>query len=358
MKKKLIKMIYCPECKGRFNKDVLNAEEKLGEIYQGMLVCSECGSQFPIIRYIPRLVKGYNYSDSWGLLWRNTGHILRDSHTGTKFYFDTIHGKYSEEGDVKDGYSVFGFNWPKKLKGENILEIGPGTGVCTEHLVETGAQLTCVDMSDAIDTFPESLLTKPNINVVQGDINLGIIEQNYFDRIWLFQVLQHTPEPGETLKQIRPFLKKGGELAFTSYGGADFNPWYYRFTKRIPDKLAWKLISFFVPLLLPIKYIILKMNIPVVSRVLGKFMDPIDPRNMYYNTLTGKLDQWAPGILWNRNRDKKELVYQAIINTFDRITPEYTNTGTHEMIEEWCKEAGYSKATTWGKSGVRAKAIR
>jgi len=51
-------------------------------------------------------------------------------------------------------------------------------------------------------------------------------------------------------------------------------------------------------------------------------------------------------------------VKYVIVNTFDRITPEYTNSADHETIERWTREAGFTSVETWGRGGVRARAIR
>jgi hypothetical protein len=49
----------------------------------------------------------------------------------------------------------------------------------------------------------------------------------------------------------------------------------------------------------------------------------------------------------------------VVVNTFDRITPEYTNSASHETVERWLfEEAGYSRVETWGRGGVRARAFR
>jgi len=356
MKYTLLNILNCPKCTGRFNICGL-VNEQHNELFEGTLQCQECQMTYPIINYIPRLVDQQNYSASWGKLWQETGEILRDSFTKTPFHYNVIHGKYSENGHWSSGTSPFGFEWPLDMTGENILEIGPGTGNCTEHLVKTGANVVCIDMSNAIDTLPEELLIQPNINIIQADMNTPVIEQEYFDRIWLFQVLQHTPSPVETLRVIRDFLKPGGELAFTSYYG-QYNPWYYRFTKRIDDEIAWKLIAFLVPKLAPVKYCIQKANITLLSNVLTKAMHPIDPRNIYYTTLEGKANQYIHGKLWQQTQDQDLLMKYVIINTFDRITPEYTNSANHNTIEAWTLASGFSSVKTWGKGGVRAKATK
>ena len=357
MKPALLERLRCPRCSGTLR--IEGGEAHADEIETGELACEACAGHFPIRRFVPRLVPGSNYSRSWGKLWQETGHLLRDSFTGIPFHENVLHGEFSEEPGADDGRSPFGFAWPRDLTGQRVLEVGTGTGNLTEHLVRTGADVVSVDMSEAIDTLPEELLRQPNLNVVQADINTPVLERGSFDRIWMFQVLQHTPSPPDTLRGLKNLLKDGGEIAFTSYGGERFRAWYYPLTKRLPDRLAWRLTAFLVPKLVPLKYWLMKRRIPVVSPVLVKLLGPIDPRNIYFQTLEGEADRYIHGVIWKRTGDRDLLMKYIVINTFDRITPDYTNTATHETVTHWLLEsAGYSSAETWGRSGVRAKAIR
>jgi 2-polyprenyl-3-methyl-5-hydroxy-6-metoxy-1,4-benzoquinol methylase/uncharacterized protein YbaR (Trm112 family) len=357
VKRALLEILRCPRCGGRL--DVSGGADDADEIETGEVVCRGCSARHPIRRFIPRLVAGANYSHSWGKLWQETGHLLRDSFTGIPFHESVLHGAYSEDAGVADGRSPFGFEWPRDMSGQRVLEVGAGTGNVTEHLVESGAEIVSVDMSDAIDTLPEEILRQPNLNVVQGDINSGILEPGTFDRVWMFQVLQHTPSPPDTLRTLRELLRDGGEIALTSYGGDRFRAWYYPVTKRLSDRVAWRVISRLVPRLVPVKYRLLKGRRTFLSRLLIKLLEPVDPRNIYFQTLEGQADRYLHGVVWNRTHDKDLLMRYVAINTFDRITPDYTNTATHETVERWLTEvAGFSSAETWGRSGVRARAVR
>jgi len=355
MKPRILEYLCCPACGGSFRTDdAANAHE----IRDGTLICRACGTTYPIQRYVPRLAPEANYSDSWGKLWREAGAILRDSFTGLPFHRNALHGTYDESAsELEDGRSPFGFGWPTDLTGERVLEIGPGTGNFTEHLAATGAELVCVDMSNAIDTLPEELLTRPNVNVVQGDITSGILGDARFDRLWVFQVLQHTPSPPATLKALRRLLRDGGELAFTSYKSL-YNPWYYRLTKRIPDRLAWRAIAWAVPRLLPLKYSLQLRPRRLTTRLALALLEPVDPRDIYFRTRQGGMRDYVHGALWERTGDHDLLVKYVVINTFDRITPEYTNSADHETIERWTRDAGFATVETWGRGGVRARAIR
>ncbi len=358
MKAHLLSMLQCPECASPLRLSTVS--EEAGEVREGSLDCMACSFTAPIVDYIPRFVDRSNYSHSWGELWQATGEILRDSYTGIPFHTNVIHGHYDESGEAREGASPFGFEWPRDLAGQTVLEIGPGTGNCTEVLAATGATLVSVDMSHAVDTLPAALITRPNVNVIQGDITSGFLRQGAFDRIWFFQVLQHTPEPRSTLKAVRPFLRDGGELAVTSYGG-HFDPWYYKHTRKIDDARAWRLIATLTPSLVRIKYALMRFGDALGSRTvrdkLAAILGFVDPRNIYYRTLQGQMNDYIMGRIWTERRDRKLLMMYVIINTFDAITPEYTNNCPDlATMESWLAEAGFRRCETWGKGGVRAKA--
>jgi 2-polyprenyl-3-methyl-5-hydroxy-6-metoxy-1,4-benzoquinol methylase/uncharacterized protein YbaR (Trm112 family) len=357
MKPGVLDVLRCPLCGGHMR--VAEGDPRKEEIETGELLCQGCLARYPVRRYVPRIVPGSNYSESWGKLWRETGHLLRDSFTGIAFHEGVLHGSYSED-PGNDGQSPFGFGWPRDLSGTRVLEVGTGTGNITEHLVKTGADVVSVDMSDAIDTLPEELLQRPNLNVVQADVTMPILVPGSFDRIWMFQVLQHTPSPPETLRLLRGLLKEGGEIDFTSYSGERFRAWYYPLTKRIPDRFAWRLISWVVPRLVPLKYRLMKgRRIPVLTKLALVLLEPVDPRNIYFQSREGAADRYIHGTVWKQTGDDDLLMKYVAINTFDRITPTYTNTATHETVERWLLDrAGYSRAETWGRGGVRARAVR
>ena len=285
-----------------------------------------------------------------------TGEILRDSFTGLPFHRNALHGTYDESADgLDDGRSPFGFGWPTDLSGERVLEVGPGTGNFTEHLARTGAELVCVDMSSAIDTLPEELITRSNVDVIQGDITTGILGPARFDRLWVFQVLQHTPSPPATLKELHGLLREGGELAFTSYMTL-YNPWYYRLTKRVPDHIAWRAIAWAVPRLLPLKYSLARRPRRITTRLALALLEPVDPRDIYVRTRRGGMRDYIHGALWERTGDHDLLVKYVVVNTFDRITPEYTNSADHETIERWTRDGRLLERRdlgSWGRARPR-----
>jgi len=350
MKLEFLNLLRSPVNRGEL--ELIEKEMRNGEIYQGKLKCKVSGKEFPIINYIPRLIEKDNYSESWGELWVNTVKQVRDSYTGDLFYYDCIFGKHSEENEIKPGYSMFGFEWSKDLSGQMVLEIGPGTGCCTEHLIHTGCELVCLDMSHAVDTFEEEWLIMPNVHVVQADITQKVLDTDLFDKIWMFQVLQHTPDPSKTLKDVKPYLKEDGEISFTSYSGK-FYPWWLFYTKNRPYDWVRKWTKFWLPFKYYPQKVLWTLKSPFLIKAFNRVFNWVDPRNIYFQVLNGLYKESKQARLYAKNRDKDQLFELTVVNTFDAITPEYTNGATIPVVVKWTEEAGYKNIKAWGKGGVR-----
>lgn len=359
MKEALLEIARCPATGSALT--ISNAVIESGEIKTATLTSADGQHSYPVVNFIPRLMTDRrNYSESWGKLWGETAEILRDSYTGEKFHEETLFGEYG--GEENDGAgSPFGFNWPRNLEGQRVLEIGCGSGNFTELLCSTGAELLSIDMSTAVDTLPPEVVLHPKVNVVQTDINSQSIVRNHFDRIWLFQVLQHTPVPADTLVTMRQLLRDDGLIAFTSYGGSTrYNPLSYRVIKRIPPNIQWPVIAALTPALVRLKYWLrapFKAN-SLFFKAVTKLLYVADPRDIYIRVRRGEMKDYHFSSYYERTGDHGYLIKFVVLNTFDRITPEYTNNASHEMIEGWLADAGYSSFKTWGKGGVRALAVK
>ena len=120
MKARVLDFLSCPACGRRLRVDTVDSDP--GELRDGTLACTGCGASYPVRHYIPRLVQGLNYSDSWGMLWRETGEILRDSFTSLPFHRNALHGSYDESSNALAGdRSPFGFGWPSDLSPQSWL---------------------------------------------------------------------------------------------------------------------------------------------------------------------------------------------------------------------------------------------
>jgi SAM-dependent methyltransferase len=93
-----------------------------------------------------------------------------------------------------------------------ILNLGCGSGQNIPQLLKTNKQedLTCVDMSESSIAKAKSKFPQVNFVVSKGeDINF---QENLFDEIYCFDVLEHVQDLDKVMQNILKSLKKGGKL--------------------------------------------------------------------------------------------------------------------------------------------------
>jgi SAM-dependent methyltransferase len=98
-----------------------------------------------------------------------------------------------------------------------ILEAGCGAGRFTEVLISTGATVISFDLSNAVEANYENNNDKGDLLIFQGDIYNIPFPDNYFDYVFCYGVLQHTPDPDESYRQIFSKLKPGGKISIDYY---------------------------------------------------------------------------------------------------------------------------------------------
>ena len=197
-----------------------------------------------IINLIPRFVEDSNYADNWGFQWNKFQITELDSKTGLTLSKERLARCFN--------YDL------KKLKNKLVLELGCGAGRFTEVLLEAGAKVVSVDISPAVDSNAKNFPVSDNHQIVQADINNLPFYPEQFDFVICLGVVQHTPNPEETIKNLIKACKKGGQIAFDQYT----NSLYRRFNigtllrvfiKRIPSNrkrfnLVKKIVNFYYPI--------------------------------------------------------------------------------------------------------------
>lgn len=107
------------------------------------------------------------------------------------------------------------------LKGKKCLDIGPGTGRWIQFIA--GNKPDCIA---AIDISSESLsrcssycdyLQKANFELDKFDF-----EDNFFDVVVSFEVLEHLQDPGNYLKEVQRVTKPGGLILMSLPNIASF----------------------------------------------------------------------------------------------------------------------------------------
>jgi SAM-dependent methyltransferase len=102
----------------------------------------------------------------------------------------------------------------KKLpKNANILEIGCGNGFILEKIYQSGYKnvFGIEPSTDAVSKASKNIKNKITINMFKNNL----FPKNKFDLIFLFQTLDHIPNPNEFIKECYRISNQGGYfLAF------------------------------------------------------------------------------------------------------------------------------------------------
>ena len=100
-------------------------------------------------------------------------------------------------------------------KGEKILEIGPGSGTYTLALLEKGAEVTAIDISeDMIEICKKKVEDRGfKAEFYQGNILNIPIQDETMDKAIAIGIMTHLPEKkmlADAVKEMLRTLKRGG----------------------------------------------------------------------------------------------------------------------------------------------------
>jgi 2-polyprenyl-3-methyl-5-hydroxy-6-metoxy-1,4-benzoquinol methylase len=102
-----------------------------------------------------------------------------------------------------------------------VLDVGAGAGTFLELAREAGWEATGIELSPEL---AERARARSGAHVVQGDVLTATLEQSAFDAITMWDVLEHTTDPGAVLDRARSLLAPGGVLVvFTIDSASLFN---------------------------------------------------------------------------------------------------------------------------------------
>lgn len=314
MKAAILPLLRCPKEHGQ----LLLSDEQYSdeEIKSGLLTCVDCQAQYQIIDFIPRFVPLSNYADSFAFQRMQHARLQMDKFSGTTIQRDTIlqRSKWSTE----------------FLKGKTLLECGCGAGPDTEVLLNLGARVTSVDISRGVDFCRDNNYPDPNLNILQASImNLPLKPESY-DVVYCHRVIQHTPDPEATFKEIVRYLKPGGTLFLHSYPGSvrhrlQWKYWMRPITKRMKPERLHKIISWYAPFLHPIVGLLDKNR---WTRQIHFHFLPYRNYKRYFPQLS-----------------EQQLLEYGIHDTFDALSPAFDIPSSVSTVTRWLSEAGFKEFT-------------
>ena len=305
-----IDLLRSPETRSRL-KTRLVAEEQEGEIKTGELIAESSGQTYPITNFIPRFVGDDSYTASFGEQWNRYRRTQLDRFNGTSLSRERLFS---------------GTGWaPEELIGQRVLEVGCGAGRFTQVLLDAGTELCSLDYSSAVDACWLNNGPHERLTTVQADLYRMPFPHNFFDKVFCYGVLQHTPDVKGAFMALVPFLKAGGKLAVDLYRRTPWisrwtsKYWYRPITKRMQRDLLRRIVEWYVPRWIPIDNALQRV------RVLRYAVPALVPCWNYTGMLPLTPDQ---------------IKSWAILDTFDALSPRYDSPQTESTLRAWCEEAG------------------
>jgi ubiquinone/menaquinone biosynthesis C-methylase UbiE len=101
---------------------------------------------------------------------------------------------------------------------ENLLELGCGTGIFTDALIDISRNLIATDYSDKmLDVIREKYKGNNAISFSREDCQNLSFSNNTFDCVFIGNTLHILPEPTKCLDEIWRVLKPDGKIIVSSY---------------------------------------------------------------------------------------------------------------------------------------------
>jgi SAM-dependent methyltransferase len=282
---------------------------------------------------ISRFVPSHNYAAAFGLQWKTFRRTQLDSHTDTTLSRD------------RAMRCLGGKIW-ELLNGRercDVLEVGCGAGRFTEVLLSTGAFLTSVDLSAAVEANQENFPQGSRHRILQADVRQLPFASGQFDVVFCLGVIQHTPDPEQTMRKLYEQVKPGGWLVIDHY-----TPSLSEFTKTallfrllfrsLPPATSLRWTQRLVDTLLPLHRAV--RNRPLARMLLTR----VSPVLAYYHALPLSDDL---------QRD------WAFLDTYDSLTDRYKHFRTKSEITRHLERLGAEVAfCEYGGNGVEARCRR
>jgi 2-polyprenyl-3-methyl-5-hydroxy-6-metoxy-1,4-benzoquinol methylase len=296
-----------------------------------MLVSSE-GNKYPVKNGVPRFVEEDNYSTSFGEQWNNFFATQLDSYTRKSITADRL-------------ANCLGSDLQGKLEGKTILEAGCGAGRFTELLIKHKANVWSVDSSCAVDANVKNFRITDLHKVFQADIiNLPFQEES-FDVVLCLGVIQHTPDPEETIGKLYRQVKPGGFLVIDHYRHR--LSWYLHpaplwrlFLKRYSRKSPKGCMNFvraMVNAMFPIHW----------------FLWKIHPR---FNWLLNRISPVITYFKGYPELNREQHLEWSLLDTHDSLTDWYKHRKTIKQIKRILENLGVENIECqYGGNGVEAR---
>ena len=289
------------------------------------------GCRFPVVGGIPRFVPSENYASSFGLQWKSYRTTQLDSHTAQPISRERLTRCLGGSMEV--------------VRGKSVLEAGCGAGRFTEVLLDAGAEVFALDLSDAVEANYANCYRDHGYFVCQASLLEAPVLPGSFDIVLCLGVIQHTPCPEATISKLASHVKPGGMLVIDHYAPhykENFTRrWLRRALIRMPSRLAFYAVRGLSRLFIPLHRV---LRPPHRIRGVGRLRNALlrfSPMIDYYEYLR-ELPTATIGI-WME------------LDTHDALTDVYKHLRSVEQIQQSLQDCGLVDVCVWiGGNGVEA----
>jgi SAM-dependent methyltransferase len=116
--------------------------------------------------------------------------------------------------------------------GSEVLEIGPGFGAATDHLMSPARHLTCVEINPSMANKLRRRTEGQNVTVLCEDATRSSLDSDTFDSAVCFTMLHHIPSEElqeRLLREVLRVLRPGAVFAGTDSRQGRFFRWLHVF---------------------------------------------------------------------------------------------------------------------------------
>jgi SAM-dependent methyltransferase len=288
------------------------------------------GRSFPMVKRIPRFVPAENYARDFGMQWNRFPKTQLDSHTGLRLSEDRL--ARCMRGELAG------------LAGKRVLEAGSGAGRFTEILLKHGATVDSFDYSNAVEANAANNGADPRLTLVQADIREIPFPRASYDVVVCLGVLQHTPDPEQSIRCLWEMVKPGGAL--------------------VVDHYRRKLRNFLPPPIgvggMVYRWIVLRLpaerRFPFVKRIVD-FWFPILWRFRDSRLAQFVIARFSPVVMYYPHfglRDEAMYYEWMLLDTHDALTDRYKHRRTVGEIRRFLRTLCPDPVVGAGGNGVEA----
>jgi 2-polyprenyl-6-hydroxyphenyl methylase/3-demethylubiquinone-9 3-methyltransferase len=105
------------------------------------------------------------------------------------------------------------------LAGARVVDVGCGGGLVSEGLAARGAQVTGIDLSERALGVAQLHLKESGLDVdyrLLAAEDLAATEPGAFDAVSCLEMLEHVPDPAQTIAACGTLVKPGGHVFFST----------------------------------------------------------------------------------------------------------------------------------------------